>query len=443
MDVALRVAETRVDDAQRPHLQGGRAGRDRERSGGAGALSGDAAMAERRRTASARSSRCTASTSSTAPSHALQGVDLTLDTRRACRSSAATAWARRTLCNAIMGLVPIAGGSIRFNGEQLAGRTPLGDRPARHRLCAAGAAAVAFAHRGRAPAAGGAGRRGAWTIDRVYSTFPRLAERRSNGGAQLSGGEQQMLAIGRALLTNPKLLVMDEPTEGLAPVIVSQVEDMLLRFGDEGEIDVLVIEQNIRRRDRGRRARRRSWSTAASTGSSNLARLAADRELQQRLLGVGRHGDGEREDDCCEPAGSSGGAAATPPDAPTKIYISNPAAPNSLDEACTGAPDRAGGAHHSPAWHRARAPWARNCGRSLLAGEQCGARGRHARHQGRRAALHSRPHPQGRTAACAWSTSRRLADIRAPTSLRIRSRPTIRAARAASSSATGAKPSPA
>ena len=139
----------------------------------------------------------------------------------------------------------IESGSIRFNGEELAGRTPseisqlgIGYVPQGRRLWRS----LTVDEHLRLV---GAGRRGAWTIERIYSTFPRLAERKGNSGGQLSGGEQQMLAIGRALITNPKLLIMDEPTEGLAPVIVTQVEDMLLRIGEQGEIDVLVIEQNI------------------------------------------------------------------------------------------------------------------------------------------------------------------------------------------------------
>ena len=134
--------------------------------------------------------------------------------------------------------------------------------------------------------------RGAWTVERVYDAFPRLAERRGSGGGQLSGGEQQMLAISRALVTNPHLLIMDEPTEGLAPVIVAQVEEMLIRLGEESDMAILVIEQNI---------------GVATTISDNVAimvngrinrivelrRLAADRELQQRLLGVGRHSEAE------------------------------------------------------------------------------------------------------------------------------------------------------
>src|SRR4029450_9736938 len=128
-------------------------------------------------------------------------------------------------------------------------------------------------------------RRGPWTVERIYQTFPRLAERKGNGGAELSGGEQQMLAISRALLFNPKLLVMDEPTEGLAPIIVQQVVAMVKALAAEGEISVLLIEQNlgvaidvadtVDVMVNGRIAR-----------SMSAAELAADRELQQRLLGV-------------------------------------------------------------------------------------------------------------------------------------------------------------
>jgi ABC-type branched-subunit amino acid transport system ATPase component len=158
---------------------------------------------------------------------------------------------KTTLCNAITGLVP-ASGSVRLAGEEILGLPP-------HAITNRG---VGYVPQGRRVwpsltvdehlrlAAGG--RSGAWTVARVYQTFPRLAERKGHGGAELSGGEQQMLAIARALLFNPMLLVMDEPTEGLAPVIVSQVADMLKHLAADGEISVLLIEQNLGVGDRGR-----------------------------------------------------------------------------------------------------------------------------------------------------------------------------------------------
>jgi len=88
-------------------------------------------------------------------------------------------------------------------------------------------------------------RKGAWTLDRVYRTFPRLRERRQNRGRQLSGGEQEMLAIARALMLNPRLLILDEPSQGLAPLIVREVFKIVAQMRDEG-ISVLLVEQNAR-----------------------------------------------------------------------------------------------------------------------------------------------------------------------------------------------------
>ncbi|MCK1736702.1 ABC transporter permease [Bradyrhizobium sp. 138] len=258
-------------------------------------------------------------------SHALQGVDLTLESG-VFSVVGRNGMGKTTLCKAIMGLVGVSGGSIRVRGEDVTrrpsaqiARLGVGYVPQGRRLWRS------LSVDEHLRLAGGM-RSGAWTVERIYDTFPRLAERRDHGGGQLSGGEQQMLAISRALLTNPQLLIMDEPTEGLAPVIVAQVEEMLLRLGEDGDMSVLVIEQNI------------GVATAISRNVAIMvngrinriidsARLAADRELQQRLLGVGLHA--ELEPDIETPASGPEAKPAPAPrhDGPIRIYISNPSLP--------------------------------------------------------------------------------------------------------------------
>jgi len=252
-------------------------------------------------------------------SHALQGVDLHLH-GGVLSVVGRNGMGKTTLCNAIMGLVPASSGSIRFAGRELRGMAPadiarlgVGYVPQGRRLWRS---LTVDEHLRLVARPSG----GAWTIERIYSTFPRLAERKSNGGAQLSGGEQQMLAIARALLLNPRLLIMDEPTEGLAPVIVDLVEEILLALGEEGDIDVLVIEQNI-----GVATSIAKDVAIMVNGRVNriveARQLASDRDLQQRLLGVGRHGEAEEEPEAQRPVRD---AAKT---GPVKIYLSNPALP--------------------------------------------------------------------------------------------------------------------
>jgi uncharacterized protein (UPF0261 family)/ABC-type branched-subunit amino acid transport system ATPase component len=200
---------------------------------------------------------------------------------------------KTTLCNAITGLVRTARGSIRFAGAELVGLAPneisnlgIGYVPQGRRVWPS---LTVDEHLRLAVRSG---RDAIWTVERIYDTFPRLKERRGHGGAQLSGGEQQMLAIGRALLGNPRLLVMDEPTEGLAPLIVEQVATMLKRLADEGEIAVLLVEQNlgVATHVSDRVAIMVNGRIARQMGA---AELAADVDLQQRLLGVGRHDDAD------------------------------------------------------------------------------------------------------------------------------------------------------
>jgi branched-chain amino acid transport system ATP-binding protein len=193
---------------------------------------------------------------------------------------------KTTLCNAIMGLPPArVTGSVCYRGAELVGRAPyriaklgIGYVPQGRRLFPS----LSVDEHLRMVAPRGGGKR--WNVDRVYELFPRLQERRRNGGAQLSGGEQQMLAIGRALLTNPALLIMDEPSEGLAPAIIEHLIETFRKLDEEG-LAILLIEQNLGMATAiaERQLVMVAGSIAAETTASDLSH---DPELQRRYLGV-------------------------------------------------------------------------------------------------------------------------------------------------------------
>ena len=190
---------------------------------------------------------------------------------------------KSTLCQAIMGLVPAARGRIWLAGAELTGRRSyriaregIGYVPQGRRIFTS----LTVDEHLRLVAKPG----GEWTIERIYDTFPRLAERRRNGGGALSGGEQQMLAISRALLLNPKLLVMDEPTEGLAPVVVDQVVETLKVIGQSG-VGLVLVEQNfaVATSVAERMLVMMNGAIALETTSRELTE---NQDLQRRYLGV-------------------------------------------------------------------------------------------------------------------------------------------------------------
>jgi len=154
---------------------------------------------------------------------------------------------KTTTVRSIMGLIPTHGGAISFNGRAIHGT-------ASHKIAKAG---LGLVPEGRqvfpnltvrenliATAANRSGRADAWTYERVLELFPALEARRNNMGDQLSGGEQQMLAVARALMTNPELLILDEATEGLAPLIRAEIWRVLQHLKDQG-LSILVIDKNV------------------------------------------------------------------------------------------------------------------------------------------------------------------------------------------------------
>ena len=177
-------------------------------------------------------------------SHILHDVGLTVEAGRITTLLGRNGAGKSTTLRSLVGLTPPRSGRVQIFGRETTGLPP-------YRVAQLG---VGFVPEGRKIFANLTvaenlevpfERPGPWNIQRIYQLFPRLHERRSNRGRQLSGGEQEMLSIARALLLNPKLLILDEPSQGLAPLIVKEVFRIVAQMRDEG-ISVLLVEQNVR-----------------------------------------------------------------------------------------------------------------------------------------------------------------------------------------------------
>jgi branched-chain amino acid transport system ATP-binding protein len=218
--------------------------------------------------------------------HVLQDVSFQLG-EQAVAIVGRNGMGKSTLCAAIMGIrPPQVSGSVTFEGRELVGKSS-------HKIAAMG---IGYVPQGRrlfpslsvdehlrmVSRRGGGGRR--WNVQRVYELFPRLAQRKRNGGAQLSGGEQQMLAIGRALMLNPKLLIMDEPSEGLAPTIIELLIETFRTLEQEG-LRILLIEQNLGVAT-ALAERQLVMIGGAIAAETTATQLAGDPDLQRRYLGV-------------------------------------------------------------------------------------------------------------------------------------------------------------
>jgi branched-chain amino acid transport system ATP-binding protein len=180
--------------------------------------------------------------------HILRGVSLTVPDGKVVALLGRNGMGKTTLIRSIMGLTPplVREGSVSYRGGDLRGLAPhriarqrIGLVPQGRRLFASLTVAEHLTLAARPPRSGEA-----WTESRIFELFPRLAERRKHRGNQLSGGERQMLAIARALMLNPELLLMDEPSEGLAPVMVQHLENIIVQLKETG-LAILLVEQNL------------------------------------------------------------------------------------------------------------------------------------------------------------------------------------------------------
>jgi branched-chain amino acid transport system ATP-binding protein len=220
-------------------------------------------------------------------SQVLFGLSLSVSAAEVVTLLGRNGMGKTTTVRAIMGIVPSRTGTVAFEGRSLRGLPSF-------RIAQAG---LGLVPEGRqvfpnltvrenlvATAANRAGRAHPWTVEKVFALFPQLAERRHHFGNQLSGGEQQMLAIARALMTNPRLLILDEATEGLAPMIRSEIYRSIERLKGAG-LSILIIDKDVRALTRiADRHYVLEKGRVVWTGAS--AALAANRDMQHRYLGV-------------------------------------------------------------------------------------------------------------------------------------------------------------
>ena len=180
-------------------------------------------------------------------SHVLHGIDFSLQPGETVGLMGRNGMGKTTLIRTLLGLVPARRGEVRIDGKPMTHAAP-------HRIARQG---IAYVPEGRGifanltvrenllmAARSGTDGQSLWTYQRILETFPRLAQRQSHGGQQLSGGEQQMLAIGRALMTNPRLIILDEATEGLAPLIAREIWHILKSIRATG-IAAIVVDKNF------------------------------------------------------------------------------------------------------------------------------------------------------------------------------------------------------
>ncbi len=174
----------------------------------------------------------------------LFGIDLNLLEGQVTTLMGRNGMGKSTTVRCLMGLLKPSGGTVLVNGEDLTGKPPYRIAQAGLGLVPEGRLVFPSLSVSENLLATGRPVPGGWTEEKVFEAFPRLAERRRNLGFQLSGGEQQMLAIGRALMTNPALLILDEATEGLAPLIRAEIWSMLAKL-KAGGLSILLIDKNL------------------------------------------------------------------------------------------------------------------------------------------------------------------------------------------------------